>query len=177
MNAYFQKYFDLLEIERKILVAELRALSEEQRNIRIRGKWSINQLVAHLLTAERLSLLYMKKKSLGIDKLDDSGALEVLKMLLLKFSQRVPVFRFTAPKSLVASTPTSLKFDELILKWDDSRADLKKFLASIPSEHARKKIFKHHIAGRLDAAQAVCFLREHFRHHMPQVRRLLNSFH
>ena len=177
MNDRFQKYFDRIETDRKRLLTSLVPLTEAQRNASSNGKWSINQIIAHLLTAERLSLVYMKKKSLGVEQLDNSGVLEELKMLLLKFSQRVPAFRFKAPTSLVNSTPTRLQFDDLITKWDDARADLRKFLEAIPQQHVRKKIYKHHIAGRLDAAQAVCFLGEHFHHHMPQVRRILKSVH
>lgn len=175
MNDRLQKHFDQIETDRKKLLRSLASLTEEQRNVSHNGKWSINQIIAHLLTAERLSLVYMKKKSMGIEQLANAGFLEEIKMLLLKFSQRIPVFRFKAPKSLVSSTPTKLHFDELVMKWEDARVDLKKFLESIPQQHVRKKIYKHHIAGRLDAAQAVCFLREHFHHHMPQVSRILKT--
>jgi hypothetical protein len=119
----------------------------------------------------------MKKKSLGVDQLDNAGVLEIFKLTLLKISQRVPVFRYKAPKVLVTSTPTSLPFKDIVSKWDEFRGELKKFLESIPKQHIRKKIYKHHIVGRLDAAQAIVFLREHFQHHMPQIRTLLNAIH
>jgi hypothetical protein len=174
MDQRLQKYFDLLETDRKILLNQLSSLTDDQRNISFNGKWSINQILTHLLTAERLSLVYMKKKYLGVEQLTDTGMLEAFKMVLLKISQRVPVIRYKAPKVLLTSTPAAVPFKEIVSKWDAFREDLKKFLDTIPSHHARKKIYKHHIAGRLDAAQGVAFLREHFHHHMPQIRRLVN---
>ncbi len=60
-----------------------------------------------------MSLIYMKKKSLGVDELDDSGILEALKFRFLQASQRIPMLKFKAPKAVVEHTPTSVSFDTL----------------------------------------------------------------
>lgn len=173
MNSKLQQLFDLLEAERTALLSEL-ALHDQQK-LRLpssSGGWSVQQIIAHLITSERLSLAYMKKKSLGIDSLDDSGIVEEIKMIILKLSQRLP-FKFTAPKAVVEHTPENQTLEQLQIQWDKLRNDLRSFLENITDQNIRKKIYKHPVAGRLDCVQAVSFFREHFYHHYPQIKRLL----
>jgi hypothetical protein len=61
----------------------------------------------------------------------------------------------------------------LIEQWDASRGELKIVLEGIDDKYVRRVIYKHPIAGRLDAAQAAAFFYEHIYHHWPQIKRLL----
>ena len=174
MHPKLQQIFDELEADRKEWLEKVSSLSDEQFNTSpAPGKWSIGYILTHIMTAERLSLLYMRKKSLGINELDDSGVVESLKSLFLKASQRIPALKFKAPTVVVEKTPESLSFAELSRQWASSRDNLKAFLSGIEYKHIRKKIYKHAIVGRLDAVQGLKFLREHFHHHLPQIKRLL----
>jgi len=174
MHPKLQKIFDELEADRIKWLDRVSVLSDEQFTASpAPGRWSISYILTHIMTAERLSLLYMKKKSLGINELDDSGILESLKLTFLKMSQRIPALKFKAPQVVVEKTPELLSFRELVDQWTSSRKNLKTFLDSIEDKHIRKKIYKHTIVGRLDVAQALQFLLEHFRHHLPQIKRLL----
>ena len=172
MNASLEKIFNELEKQRENIYHKIADLSSDQYSRSVNGKWSIGQILTHLMTSERLSLLYMKKKSLGIKNLNDSGSLESFKSFLLKISQRLP-FRFSAPKFLIANTPAALDKEDLQQKWVKSRLELKNFLEKIEDQNVRKKIYKHPVAGRLDAGQAMIFFCEHVRHHLPQIKRLL----
>lgn len=58
--------------EMQNLPAELLAASNENR-------WSILQIIAHLITAERLSVMYMQKKIQGIEDAGDTGLLGTCK--------------------------------------------------------------------------------------------------
>ncbi|HNC28695.1 MAG TPA: DinB family protein, partial [Cyclobacteriaceae bacterium] len=58
--------------------------------------------------------------------------------------------------------------------WDKARHELNNFLNSIADRHSRRLIFKHPVAGMLDVRQSVAFMYEHVRHHLPQIKRLLN---
>jgi len=175
MNEKFEKIFDQIEIERKTLLRKVSLLNEGEFNSKpADGKWSVAEILTHLLTSERLSLLYMRKKYKGVDQVGNSGLVEYLKMTFLKFSQRVAFFKYKAPKVIRENTPDTMTYSNLVAAWDKSRLDLKKFLESIPAENVRKKIYKHPIVGRLDAAQGVEFLSEHFRHHLPQINRLIH---
>ncbi|HEY3404135.1 MAG TPA: DinB family protein [Ohtaekwangia sp.] len=174
MHTKLQRIFDVLEADRKEWLDKVSSLSDEQfKASPAPGKWSVSYILTHIMTAEQLSVLYMRKKALGVNELDNSGIIESLKLLFLKASQRIPALKFKAPKVVVEKTPESLSFEELSTKWAASRESLRKFLDSIEDKNLRKKIYKHTIVGRLDAVQALEFLREHFRHHLPQIKRLL----
>ncbi len=173
MNSDLKIQFEVIRKERTTVLQEVSSLTEEQFNFSPHlGKWSISQILTHVLTSEQLSLGYMTKKAKVIHTLDDSGWIESLKMLLLKVSQRIPL-KYKAPKVVVASTPAALSKEELSQRWHHQLNELKDFLETIEDKHVRKKIYKHPIAGRLDVRQALQFFQEHFHHHLPQVWRLL----
>lgn len=173
MNSKLQKIFHQLESEKNELFTLLATMPEKKlTEVPATGGWTILQIVAHLITSEKLSTAYMKKKSIGIDTLDNSGFVETIKMVMLKFSQRLP-FKFKAPAIVVQHTVTAQSLTELKTQWDEVRAELKNVMETIAEKNVRKKIYKHPIVGRLDSAQAMTFFREHFYHHYPQIKRLL----
>jgi uncharacterized damage-inducible protein DinB len=136
------------------------------------GKWSISQILWHVIEAERLSLQYMKKKSLGIRNVKDSTPVDDFKFLLLKVSQRLPL-KFKAPAVLSQDEPPSLTLSEIETQWEATRTDLKKFLETFDETTVKRKIYRHVIAGRLNVMHAVEFFNEHLNHHLPQIKRLL----
>lgn len=136
------------------------------------GKWSINQILSHLITSERLTLIYLKKKSLGVDQLANSGIVEDLKILLLKASQRLPL-QFRAPELVVKNTPSPVPLAELRTNWDLLRQEFRQFLKNVKQKNLRKLIYKHPVAGRFNVLQCLVFMHEHFQHHLPQVNRAL----
>jgi len=176
MNLKLQRILDRLEAERKDLLDELSALPDQRFNTNPSpGKWSISQILTHLITSEKLTLLYMRKKSMGINELDNSGWIESLKMILLKVSQRLPFLTYKAPPIVVEHTPEALSYAEAVEQWSKVRALLKKFLGAIEERNVRKKIYKHPVAGRLDVSQALEFCGEHIRHHLPQIKKLMKD--
>ena len=174
MNARFQKLYHEIETQRKQLLLSLRPLSHERLNSHPEGKWSINQIIAHLITAERLSVNYLNKKMQGINEAKDSGLVEELKMILLIVSQRLPL-KFKAPKVVVDQTVKETDIHNLIREWDKVRAALKNILEGMEDHHVKRKIYRHVVAGMLNIQQALKFLYEHVRHHTPQVKYLLKQ--
>jgi uncharacterized damage-inducible protein DinB len=172
VDPYFQKTYNTLERQREKLFGMIRNLPEDVYTNSSTGKWSIAQIVTHLLTSERLSVGYMKKKSLGIEKLEDSGLKQAIVSGILKISQRMP-FRYKAPGVIVENTPEALSAEEVIRRWDKSRSDLRQFLQDMDDTHSRRLIFKHPVGGMLNAQQAMKFMYEHINHHLPQIKRLL----
>jgi hypothetical protein len=150
-------------------------MTPDQLNAHPPGKWSANQIIAHLITAEKLSLAYMRKKIQGVKEVGDSGWWEEVKMVVLKVSQRMPGIKFRAPRAVVESTPAYSNLAELEKDWNQLRMDLESFLAGIPEEYARRKIYRHIIAGRLGVHQALLFFREHIIHHHPQIKSLIKK--
>lgn len=173
MDPNFQKTYDKLEHQREQILGMIKNLPKDVYGNSPTGKWSVAQILTHLFTAEKLSIGYMKKKSLGIETLKNSGLKHVLVLGLLKISQRIP-FRYKAPRVIVEHTPEAFSVEEIIVHWNKSRIDLKEFLEGISKQHTQRLIFKHPIAGMLDAQQAMRFMYEHINHHLPQIKRLLN---
>lgn len=171
MNLKLQHQFNRLESTRAEIIALLANIAEPSFHKSENGKWSIAEILMHIITSERLAVLYMRKKSLGVDTLKDSGLIEPLKVLVLQVSQRLPL-KYKVPTSIGEKTPIAPPKDELLKIWEDERAKLKQFLSGIEDKHVRKLIFKHPIAGMLNAVQGVIFLREHLVHHKPQIVRL-----
>lgn len=136
------------------------------------GKWSLMQILAHLVTAEKMSLAYLQKKILGIDDAADTGWKEDLRIGLLKISQRLPL-KFKAPGRVVESTPAYTSFDQLRSDWDSVRAQLAEILERFPENRLKRKVYKHPFAGMLNITQMLIFFREHITHHQPQIRRVL----
>ena len=172
MNIKLQILFDSLERERDSLLASIKNLSPDKQQHAPEGKWSIQQILAHLIAAEKLSVMYLNKKMLGIKEVEDTGVLEELKMVVLQLSQRLPL-KFKAPRVVVENTPAYANFEELTTDWNKTRAELKTLLEKFDDTQIRKKIYKHIRAGRLNIQHALLFFREHIIHHTPQIKRLL----
>jgi hypothetical protein len=177
MNKYFYDYFNTIQHEKDALLKNVSNFPPEKLNYSARpGKWSVAQILTHLVTSEKLTVGYMKKKVQAADQLKNSGLSESLRLWVLILSQRVPL-KYKAPKVILANTPEAPSLEELIRQWDDVRTQLAEFLGSIDSKDVRKVIFKHPLAGRFDARQALIFMREHIRHHKPQIDRILKLPH
>lgn len=172
MNTRLAQLFQQLEEQRAQLIGSLQHVAPEKLKDAPPGKWSVNQILAHMITAERLSLVYLKKKGQGIEEAGDTGWWEDLKLVALRVSQRLPL-KFKAPRVVVEHTPTEADIRQLLADWDNLRLQLKAFLETIPDRHIRKKIYKHVFAGRLNVQHAMLFFREHIIHHLPQIQNRL----
>lgn len=173
MNARLQLLFDTLETERLHLLDEVAKLSSEQFYQAEPGKWSVAQILAHLVAAEKLSIRYINKKISGIHDLTNTGITEELKMILLKISQRLP-FKFKAPKVVVENTLSFSSLEELKAAWETERNELKILLEKFEDAQVNRKIYRHVRAGLLNIQQALIFFVEHHRHHLPQIKRLIS---
>ena len=174
MNQYFQSIFSELESQRSALLTNIHGVSDEQFNRQPSpGKWSLAEVLTHIITAEQLSLGYMKKKILAKEELPNSGLSESIRLAVLKVSQRIPALKFKAPAVVLKSTPPAFTKKEVLEHWQRHREELKQFLETIPEKDVRKLVYKHPLAGRFDARQALVFFREHIIHHLPQINRLL----
>jgi hypothetical protein len=174
MDSKLASLYHHIEKKRSELLALISSVPEETFYSAPPGKWSISQIVVHLILAEQLSLQYLKKKSLGIDHAGDTGLTDDLKYLMLKISQRLPI-KYKAPKVLGEGSPQSAPLTESIAKWDALRTELKIFLDTIESRHLKRKIYKHAVAGRLNILHAVDFFNEHMLHHLPQITKLTKA--
>jgi uncharacterized damage-inducible protein DinB len=170
MQPTLTKLFDEIESQRQKLFDSLSALSVEQLNMPPRhGKWSMAEILSHLLAAEKLSVQYLQKKILGIEQAEDSGWREEIKMSLFIASQRLPGLKFKAPKKVVESTPIIRDLHTLKNEWDRVRNELKALLETVPHDRVNRKIYKHVRIGYINLKQTLIFFREHTIHHIPQI--------
>jgi hypothetical protein len=174
LNTQLTILFNTLEKQRADLISLIQGISPEAINNHPDGKWSITQIISHLIASEQLSVKYLNKKILGIDTAPKTGIAEELKMIVLKISQRLP-FKFKAPKVLAENTPIYENIEQLTETWNQTRADLKKVLEKFQDNQINRKVYKHPIAGMLNIEQALKFFREHIIHHTPQVKNLLKQ--
>jgi len=164
--------FNNLESQRNSLLNEIKSVSKEKLNSHPAGKWSTNQVLAHIITAEQLSINYLNKKFQGINDASDTGLLEDLKMWVLYISQRMP-FKFKAPKVVVENTPVFESIEQIDAAWSKTRKDLKELLNQFDDSQLSRKVYKHPAAGKLNIQQALKFFGEHIIHHQPQIKKLL----
>jgi uncharacterized damage-inducible protein DinB len=174
LNTQLALLFNTLEKQRAELISLIQGISPETINKHPEGKWSITQIISHLIASEQLSVNYLNKKILGIDAAPKTGMIEELKMIVLKISQRLP-FKFKAPKVLAENTPIFENIEQLTVTWNQTRADLKTVLEKFQDNQINRKVYKHPIAGMLNIEQALKFFREHIIHHTPQVKNLLKQ--
>jgi hypothetical protein len=173
MHPHFQKRYDRLERQLAELLLLVHLLPNDQLiKIPAPGKWSILQILTHLYISEKLSLAYIKKKSLAIDEVTNAGLWQSFLMIILVVSQRVP-FRYKAPKTILQNTPLTLSLPDLLAQWNLLRIELKSMLTYIPDKYVNKLVFKHPFAGMLSFPQAIDFLCEHIIHHTPQIKKIL----
>lgn len=172
MNPQLDRLFNSLETQRHQLLHLANGIADRFNDSPGNNKWSLQQILAHLVASEKLSVQYLEKKMQGINDAEDSGITEDLKMIVLKASQRLPL-KFNAPQPIVDSTITYNSLEELKTDWDNTRSALRMLLEKINDDQLKRKIFKHVIVGKLNILQALQFLREHINHHLPQVKRLL----
>ena len=174
MNTQLQSIFNALQTQQEEILNCVKDISSETFNKQpAPGKWSINEILMHIVTSEKLSLSYMKKKSQGINQLKNSGIGAQFRLWLLIASQRLPL-KYKAPKLLAQNTPQADSINNLITQWNELRNELAAFLETIEDKNAAKLIYKHPFAGRFDARQTLIFFREHIIHHHPQITRILN---
>jgi uncharacterized damage-inducible protein DinB len=101
VNNKLKLLYQQLEDDRTRLMAELSKASGDTLSLKpSKDKWSVNEILTHLLTSEQLTIRYLKKKSLGIEQLRNSGLAEKIRYAVLEISQRLPL-KFKAPKHVV----------------------------------------------------------------------------
>ena len=172
MNNRLQHHFDTLQLQKEKLIERIRQSPEKFDIKPNNASWSIHEVVAHIITAEKLSAFYLQKKIQAIDNVGNTGLWEEFKMLSVRIAQRLPL-KFKAPKKVVERTTSYKNLDELIHDWNDTRDLLRVELEKINDHQVKRKIFKHIVAGRMNAAHAIEFLHEHINHHQRQLNRLL----
>lgn len=162
-----------MEKERNALFQKIQNLDNEFLNrAPAEGKWSINQILHHLITAESGTLAYIRKKTQSPEKLEKAGLKEWWKSKILNFYLRAPK-KWKAPPQ-VAAIPDRIDKEEVVESYNMNRAKWQEFLNEMPEDWARKKIFRHPITGRMDLFMTLDFIELHARRHFGQIQSIVN---
>ncbi len=177
MRKSIENQLDTMDSELKLLLRDLKKFSDKDLNWQPRpGKWSVLQVMQHLMLAEMFSHQYVEKKLSFDPKLKKAGLPSALRLLLLRFYLGLPV-RFKAPKGVsTVHLQEKAAFWDLVKQWNHQRDSLRSYLAGLPDDKFDKSIYKHPIVGRLSLQGMLTFHRVHFRRHRKQIRRILVHF-
>lgn len=157
-----------LSSARADLLAEVSALGPVQvRFAPGPGRWSIAQVVEHLVLAEELVLRGLVSPRTVADR--GSAAVATVRYALVKAVLGSRLVKVRAPsRALLPEGVASL--DALERRWLEAGAGIGAFLSDLPPGRRGERLFRHPVAGWLSLAQMLDFLAFHVRHHHRQVR-------
>jgi len=163
--------FRQLESQRKEVLEMYSALSPSQLRFNPgTGQWNLLQVLQHIITAEKQSVMYIKKKLANPESSPYAGLGSNIRHAMLRIALFLPL-KFKAPKI----AEVSVQFPDLEAmksEWDALRADLKSILDNCDQETLKRAIYRHPRAGMLNLKQALEFLESHIKHHQKQMGRI-----
>ncbi len=165
--------FDYLEKQRFAILKKAESLHSQQFELSPgEGRWSMAEVLAHIIKAEALSLKYMERMYSRIDDVPNAGILSSVKFQLLKWGLNLPM-KYKAP-AMADTTGAVSGLDELEREWERIRNRLKRLIETCDEDCLKKAIYKHPRAGYLNLRQAVVFMSLHIQHHEGQINELLD---
>lgn len=174
MNASLEKEFLQLEEERKKLFAELKNYTDDIINKKpAPEKWSIAEVISHLIAAEEMSLKYLLKKTLDTTREGKEGIKHKWRWLLVQIVFAFNI-KFKAPDIVEPKTGYQ-PLNSLETKWNLVRQETLDKLRQLSVEETEKTLWKHAIAGKLNLRHMVQFFGVHYKRHLKQINRTLQQ--
>ncbi len=164
-----------MEDEKRKMLTELSQWPAEKLTMAPANGWHALQVLEHVIGSEIGTLGYLKKKTLApAATLESSSADELMagEKLIAALQSRK---QWKAPDVL----PQPRGLDSLGMyaaKWEALRFDYATFISDLSDEYLDRLVFRHPLAGMLNLAQTIAFLRDHITHHMFQLERIKVSF-
>ena len=174
MNTQLEKKFLQLEAERKNLFNDLKNYSDEIINKKPSPeKWSLSEVIAHLITAEEMSLKYLSKKIQDTSKEKPETLKGKYRWLLVQIVFAFNI-KFKAPE-IVEPKMGYQSLAALETKWSEVRNLTLQVLQKLSDEELNKTLWKHALAGKMNLHHMVQFFGVHFNHHKKQIDRTLKA--
>lgn len=130
------------------------------------GKWSLLELLDHLVLVESQALRFMKSFDFNRSDKKTNVRSRINSLLLRLFlSSRI---KFKVPVPTVI--PKQKTLEVLLVEWDAQNEELVKFLSGFPEEKLHNFIFVHPVAGKFNILQTLDFLVDHLVHHQLQLK-------
>lgn len=172
MNAQLQSNFNRLEANRKALFAGLQQYPDDLLNKKpSEHAWSVAEVIGHLLTAEEMSLAYLKKKVQDTSSAKPEGFKQKWRWLLVQIVFTFDI-KFKAP-DVVTPKMGYTTLAELDKRWTETRSQTAAILNTLSDKELNSQLWKHAVAGKLNLHHMVAFFGVHFNRHKKQIARTL----
>jgi len=171
MRKQLNNTFDEIENLKSSVLNDFEALSRNQLSFKPTArKWSLLQVIEHLMLAETGSINYVNKKMLAPERLEEYSIKTSLRFWTLKLFLKAPIKIKRRPTHV---TPTlQPDFEDVKLRWNIARKALRKFIDNYDDVTLKKLVYKHPFSGRLNALQMMLFFKLHINHHKKQINRI-----
>ncbi|MFA6955656.1 MAG: DinB family protein [Thermoanaerobaculia bacterium] len=174
MNERIGVRFEKLEVIRRGVESRIDGLAPESLNRQPEpGRWSVAQVISHIVLAETRTVGYVSKKRSDPSQLRPARLKQKLMAKLIVAAMNAP-FSFRAPE-VVATVPDNSDPGELRAQWARVRAELASLLDSIPDSLLGTCLFKHPYAGPMTLEAALDFMVAHASRHARQIERILSA--
>ena len=176
MHHTYQSKLDRLNSNLESLALKLGKYPHEKLNVKPSpDAWSVMQVMQHVMTSERLSLAYVKKKTSFQQSFKKAGLATRLRWAALKVFLWLPL-KFKAPPAVNADNfPVESDLGEVVGQWYENRKDLARFFENVPKEWIGAEVYRHPRAGRLKLEDMLVFFEDHFARHVKQIDRALKQ--
>lgn len=173
MSKLQKKHQELIDLKENWL-NQIKSVSYDKLNIKpSEDKWSITQIISHIIESETGTNKYVNYKLKEVDSLKNTGLKNLINSKGLNTALKSDK-KFKAP-AVVSNPANDLDFDTLKNQWDKSREYLANTVNNFPKKALKKAIFKHPVAGPLNILQTFDFLINHIKHHQKQLDDLVKS--
>jgi hypothetical protein len=131
------------------------------------GKWSIIQLVEHIVLSEELSVSYVLNKVQKPELLTSVSLKSKVYLVLMGLVLKLNI-KYKAPKVVTPESSVTISLTELSARWEKVRMDLE-LLSKLSPAILKKGILKHPRLGFLSFSQMLDFFSTHYAHHLEQI--------
>jgi hypothetical protein len=165
-----------LEGQRLAIIKSISDLENELVIYRIASeKWNISEILQHLVMSEKLSMIYLRKKTKYSREFPKKTILTELRSMALQFFMWNPV-PLKAPAG-VNRFDSNLSLKEIIDDWGQIRSDMNIFLEELDSRSFDSELYKHPAFGKLTLDHMIRFFYVHVKRHEKQLHKIINHSH
>ena len=135
------------------------------------GEWNLLQVMRHLVTAEKQSMILIQRKLSKHQNISKTGLGAFFRHLILKIALILPL-KFRAPK-IAEVSENYPDYESMVSEWAEVRSDMKELISNLDGEVLSKALYIHPRAGALNIKQALEFVETHISHHQKQMKRIM----
>ena len=170
MNEKLTKKVENFDNKRNALLDEISSLDEAKLNARpFEGKWSVLEIVEHLVKAEREVMGGLADYAELKDRKQSfkNGLLYRIVMTVLKLGIPVKV------PSKTMLPHNEFTFAELRERWDENQDWFRGYIETLGENDLQKAVFMHPVSGPITLEQAIDMSHLHLDNHTGQIKKRL----